>query len=132
MEFLGIGPLELLFIIVIAVIVLGPEGMVKAAREVGQFIRKVVKSPLWRDVMDTSQEIRDLPQKIAREAGIEEDLDDLRRTTQGTIYEMQKPAFTELPTHPKPSEKPPQKSSKKIEPVANPEDDNKTQTGEQE
>jgi sec-independent protein translocase protein TatB len=105
MEFLGIGPLEFLLIIVIAVIVLGPKGMVKAAREIGLLIRKVVKSPLWRDVMDTSREIRDIPQKIVREAGIEEDLQELRRTTQGTIAEIQKPAFTELSKPQKPAEK---------------------------
>jgi sec-independent protein translocase protein TatB len=104
MEFLGIGPLEFLLIVVIAVIVLGPKGMVKAAREIGLLIRKVVKSPLWRDVMDTSREIRDIPQKIVREAGIEEDLKELRRSTQGTINEIQKPVFTEIPKPQKPSE----------------------------
>jgi sec-independent protein translocase protein TatB len=108
MDFLGIGPLEFLLIIVIAVIVLGPKGMVKAAREIGVLIRKVVKSPIWRDVMDTSREIRDIPQKIVREAGIEEDLEDLRRTTQGTITEINHPHFNELPAAKKPvtAEKP--------------------------
>jgi len=105
MEFLGIGPLEFLLIVVIAVIVLGPKGMVKAAREIGLLIRKVVKSPLWRDVMDTSREIRDLPQKIVREAGIEEELDELRRTTQDTLQEVQKPVFSELSAPVKPVEK---------------------------
>ena len=105
MEFLGIGPLEFLLIVVIAVIVLGPKGMIKAARELGLLIRKVTKSPLWREVMDTSREIRDIPQKIVREAGIEEDLKELRRTTQGTISEIQKPVFTELSKPQKPAEK---------------------------
>jgi sec-independent protein translocase protein TatB len=105
MEFLGIGPLEFLLIVVIAVIVLGPQGMVKAAREIGLLIRKVVKSPLWRDVMDTSREIRDIPQKIVREAGIEDDLKELHRTTQGTIADISKPAFTEFSKPQKPSEK---------------------------
>jgi sec-independent protein translocase protein TatB len=109
MELLGIGPLELLLIIVIAVIVLGPQGIVKSAREAGKFVRKIVRSPLWRDVMDTSREIRDIPQKIIREAGIEQDLEELKRSTQGTISEINHSAFTELPTVKKPaqsSEKP--------------------------
>jgi sec-independent protein translocase protein TatB len=105
MEFLGIGPLEFLLIVVIAVVVLGPKGMVKAAREIGLLIRKVVKSPLWRDVMDTSREIRDIPLKIVREAGIEDDLKELRRSTHGTIADIQKPAFTELSKPQKPAEK---------------------------
>ena len=94
-----------MLIVVIAVIVLGPKGMVKAAREIGLLIRKVVKSPLWRDVMDTSREIRDIPQKIVREAGIEGDLKELRRSTQGTIAKIEKPVFTELSKPQKPSEK---------------------------
>ena len=41
MQLLGIGPLELLLIAVIAVIVLGPKGMVNGAREAGKAIRKI-------------------------------------------------------------------------------------------
>jgi len=88
MEFLGIGPLELVFIVIIALIVLGPKGMVKAAREAGKLIRKVVRSPVWRDVVDTSREIREFPRKIVREAGIEKDIDDLRKSTRGTFEEI--------------------------------------------
>ena len=88
MEFLGIGPLELIFIGIIAVIVLGPKGMVKAAKEAGKVIRKVVRSPVWRDVVDTSREIREFPRKIVREAGIEKDIDDLRKSTRGTFEEI--------------------------------------------
>jgi hypothetical protein len=71
---------------------------VKSAREAGKFIRKIVRSPLWKDVMDTSREIRDIPQKIIKEAGIEEDLKELDRSTKGTISEINRAAFTELPT----------------------------------
>jgi sec-independent protein translocase protein TatB len=88
MEFLGVGPLEFLLIVVIAVIVLGPQGIVNGAREAGKFVRKITRSPIWKDVMDTSREIRDIPQKIIREAGIEEDLQEIRRTASGTITEI--------------------------------------------
>jgi len=88
MQFLGIGPLELLLIAVIAVIVLGPKGMVSGAREAGKAIRKIVHSPIWNDIVDTSREIRDFPRKIVREAGIEQDLEDLRRSTQGIASEI--------------------------------------------
>lgn len=90
MNLFGIGPLEFLLIIVIAVIVLGPKGMVEAARETGKFIRKIVRSPIWRDVVDASREIRDFPRKIVREAGIEKDLDDLRKSTQSTLNEIER------------------------------------------
>jgi len=88
MQLLGIGPLELLLIAVIAVIVLGPKGMVSGAREAGKAIRKIIRSPIWDDIVDTSREIREFPQKLAREAGIEKDLEDLRRSTRGTLNEI--------------------------------------------
>ena len=88
MQLLGIGPLELLLIAVIAVIVLGPKGMVSGAREAGKAIRKIIRSPIWHDIVDTSREIREFPQKLAREAGIEKDLEDLRRSTRGTLNEI--------------------------------------------
>jgi sec-independent protein translocase protein TatB len=107
MELFGIGPLELLLILVIAVIVLGPKGMVTAARETGKFIRMIIHSPLWREVVETSNEIRDLPRKIVREAGIEKDLKELRDSTRTTINDINRskvPIMT--PVKLSPQEKP--------------------------
>lgn len=104
MEFLGIGPLEFLLIVVIALIVLGPQGIVKSAREAGKFVRKIVRSPLWRDVVDTSREIRDLPQKVIREAGIEKDLEELKRSTRGTITEINHANLEEKKAEEKPAQ----------------------------
>ena len=39
MNFLGIGPLEIIVILVIALIVLGPERMMDAAKTLGRFVR---------------------------------------------------------------------------------------------
>jgi Sec-independent protein translocase protein TatA len=72
MEFLGIGPLELFFILLIALIVLGPKDMVKAGKTIGRFLRRVVTSPNWRALQQASREIRHLPEKLMREAGLEE------------------------------------------------------------
>lgn len=72
MEFLGIGPLELLFVVIIALIVLGPKDMVKAGKTLGRTLRKIVTSPSWRAVQQTSRELRQLPNRLIREAGIEE------------------------------------------------------------
>ena len=81
MQIFGIGPLELLFILVIMILVLGPRGMVKAARESGKYIRKVTRSPLWAEIVGTSREMRNLPAKIIKDAGIQEEIDELRRST---------------------------------------------------
>lgn len=80
MEFLGVGPLELLFILIIALIILGPNDMVKAGRTVGRTLRKIVMSPTWRAVQQTSRDLRNLPNRLMREAGLEEEIKDLRQT----------------------------------------------------
>ena len=72
MEFLGIGPLELFFIILIALIVLGPKDMVKAGRTIGRFLRTLVTSPTWKTIQQTSRDLRYLPNRLMREAGLEE------------------------------------------------------------
>ena len=82
MEILGIGPLELFFILLIALIVLGPGDMVKAGRTLGRFLRKVATSPEWRTVQKASRELRYLPNRLMREANMEDlskDLSDINK-----------------------------------------------------
>lgn len=55
--------------------------MVKAARESGKYIRKVTRSPLWAEIVGTSREVRNLPAKIIKDAGIQDEIDELRRST---------------------------------------------------
>jgi sec-independent protein translocase protein TatB len=103
MQIFGIGPLELLFILVIMILVLGPKGMVKAARESGKYIRKVTRSPLWAEIVGTSREMRNLPAKIIKDAGIQDEIDELRRSTlppsfaeeQNYLNQTNKPNATE-------------------------------------
>ncbi|MBE0408285.1 MAG: twin-arginine translocase TatA/TatE family subunit [Anaerolineales bacterium] len=78
MEIFGIGPLELLYIFIIALIILGPKDMVKAGRSLGRFLRKIVMSQSWRTVQHASQEFRHLPNKLIREAGLEEFEDEMK------------------------------------------------------
>jgi sec-independent protein translocase protein TatB len=77
MEILGIGPMELVFILIIALIILGPKDMAKAGRTLGKFMRGVVKSDTWKAIRTTTKEIEHLPNRMMREAGLEEDLKDL-------------------------------------------------------
>jgi sec-independent protein translocase protein TatB len=77
MEILGIGPMELVFILIIALIILGPKDMAKAGRTLGKFMRDVVKSDTWKAIRTTTKEIEHLPNRMMREAGLEEDLKDL-------------------------------------------------------
>ena len=85
MDILGIGPLEFIFILIIALIVLGPSDMVKAGRTIGRFLRQIVTSPTWRAVTRTSSELRTLPNKLIRDAGLEDDLNEIRKATKQAI-----------------------------------------------
>ncbi len=72
MEILGIGPSELVFIIIIALIVLGPRDMQKAGRTIGRWLRRIVTSDGWKLFQQTSREIQTLPNRLMREAALEE------------------------------------------------------------
>jgi sec-independent protein translocase protein TatB len=93
MEFLGVGPLELLLIIVIALIVMGPRDMAVAARKLGRFLNQLYKSETWRTVMEASRSLRTLPNRLAREAALEEldeIRDDLKKSGEELRDDMQK------------------------------------------
>jgi sec-independent protein translocase protein TatB len=72
MDIFGIGPTELAFIILIALIVLGPKDMQKTGRTIGRWLRNMITSDGWRAFRDTSREIRNLPNRLMREANLED------------------------------------------------------------
>ena len=82
MELFGIGPLELFVILLIALIVLGPGDMVKAGRTLGRLLHKIITSSEWRTVQKASRELRYLPNRLIREASLEDlqkDLSDINK-----------------------------------------------------
>ncbi len=81
MEILGIGPLELLFFLLIALILFGPDDMVKTGRTIGRFLRRIVLSEEWRTFNAGLRQLRYLPNTLMREAGLEgKEMEDLRKT----------------------------------------------------
>ena len=72
MEFLGIGPLELLFIILIALLILGPKDLEKTGKSIGKGLSKLVKSDTWKTVRQASVKVRSLPDELMKEVGMEE------------------------------------------------------------
>jgi sec-independent protein translocase protein TatB len=87
MDFLGIGPLEIVLILVVALIVLGPKDMVKAGRSIGQFLRKIVTSQGWQAFRQASRDLRHLPNTLIREAGLEETAEDLKKLSPSGLKE---------------------------------------------
>lgn len=88
MNILGVGPLEFFLIIVLMLVVLGPRNMVETGRKIGAFIRKIVRSPMWREMMQTQQQIRDIPNTIIRDANLEETLQELKTLPQDVQKEV--------------------------------------------
>ena len=78
MNILGVGPLELLILAVIALLVLGPKGMTDLGRKTGRLIRRITRSSIWQDIVSTSRDINDLPRKIMQETDLEKEMNELR------------------------------------------------------
>jgi sec-independent protein translocase protein TatB len=71
MEIFGVGMSELVFIVIIALIVLGPKDMQKAGKTIGKWMRDIVTSDGWKVFQQTSRELRTLPNKLMRDANEE-------------------------------------------------------------
>lgn len=79
MELLGVGPLEVLLIVLLALVLFGPKDIARTARSAGRTLNRLYHSEAWRTLLRTSETLRTLPNRLAREAEIEE-LEELRRT----------------------------------------------------
>lgn len=90
MDILGVGLPEIVFIVIIALILLGPKDMVKAGRTIGRTLRAFVMSPTWQAMRATGKEIQQIPTKLMREAGIEEIEAELKGINQGVKSVTQK------------------------------------------
>src|SRR5512142_1226461 len=103
MEILGIGPSELLFILIIALIILGPRDMQKAGRTLGKWMRRVVTSDGWRLFQQTSREIQTLPNRLMREAALDE-LKEMQKDIQQPLEGLQKDLRQPFDIYPRPGQ----------------------------
>ena len=67
MEILGMGPLEILLILVLMLIILGPDQLVKTLKTIQTLIAKFRSSELAKEFT----RLRQLPSEIARQTGME-------------------------------------------------------------
>lgn len=72
MNLFGIGPLEILFIVLLAILIFGPKDLSNASKTIGRSLNKLIKSDTWRTVNQASNRLKNLPNELMREAGIEE------------------------------------------------------------
>ncbi len=79
MELLGIGPLELVTILLIVLLVIGPKDLEKTARTLGRGLNGIVKSDIFHTVQQMGRELQKLPTELMREANLEESKKDLEQ-----------------------------------------------------
>jgi len=72
MDIFGIGPLEFLFVIIIILLIAGPRDIAKGARALGRGLNRLYRSANYQMIRRVSQEIRNLPARLAEEAQLEE------------------------------------------------------------
>ena len=98
MEFLGIGPLELLLIIILALIVFSPKDIAGGGKAIGRWINRLYRSDTYRSMKQVSQELQDLPNRLAREAHLEE-LKDLQKEVKsaGEALRLDAPSKPPIP-----------------------------------
>lgn len=82
MQIFNIGALELVFILLLAFIILGPKKAVKTAGDIGRWVRDLASSQFWKDLMSTSREIQALPKRLMDDAEIQQTIKELDRTTE--------------------------------------------------
>ncbi len=88
MDFFGIGWLELFFIIIIVLLVAGPKDLERGAKGLGRTINKLNRSPSFQAIRRASTELRNLPQRLAKEANLEE-LKELTQEVKQVTQEVQ-------------------------------------------
>lgn len=81
MEIFNIGPMELILIVLLMFILLGPTEMIRLTRQAGVLFRKASQSSLWKELKKFSNEVQELPTRLVREAGFEEQMEEIRQST---------------------------------------------------
>ncbi len=88
MNVLGVGPLEILVVLTIALLVFGPQDLVALARRMGAWLRKLRRTETWQALTRTSYELQRWQQHLWEETG----LADIRLAPRGsTAWHAQPP-----------------------------------------
>ncbi len=100
----GVGLPELVILLLIGFVVIGPTRSREVALQTGKFIRTVIRSQWWHEFNDITEAIRDLPRTLVRLAEIEEaqseirnvidDIDDVSRDIKRSSRLDRKPSKT--------------------------------------
>ncbi len=101
MEIFGIGPLELVLIVLVAIIVLGPKEMMTSAQKAATWLKKLRKSDIWA----TTKEVMDIPSQVMKETGLDKEIQEIQSLTNKTFTQSAWTPNTLLPKDKVTSEK---------------------------
>jgi Sec-independent protein translocase protein TatA len=118
MKILNIGAPEVILIVLLALVIFGPKRLVQVMRDVGKWLRSISKSPIVRDFVRTTEDIRKIPNELIRESGLDQDLKEVQRAAQEAtrIDEIS----AERAKQNEPKETPPEDAAQSILPPAPP------------
>ena len=123
MEIFGIGPLELLLIVFLALIVLGPKEMIEMSKKTAGWLRKIRQSDAWK----TTREVMDIPNKVMKETGLEDELREMNTVSKKVLSPVSWEGNTPSPTR---EENKIHKSATAIDPERSAEADQSQEPGE--
>jgi len=97
----------------IALVIIGPRDIVKAARSTGRFLNRLYKSEMWLTLTEASRNLRTIPDRLAREAALEE-LVEVHRSIEETgkdlaqdVKSLNEDILAMTTPHPEPESSPP-------------------------
>ena len=90
MNIFGIGPLEILLVLVLALILFGPQDLQKTGKMLGRTLNKLIHSDAWQMVRKTGTEINNLPRRLMKEAALDDIKDTIQNEVTGTSAELGK------------------------------------------
>lgn len=82
MKIFNVGASEIFLIVLLALVIFGPKRLVQVMRDSGKWLRSIGKSPLVRDFIRTTEDIRNIPNELLRESGLEQDIKEVQRAAQ--------------------------------------------------
>jgi len=90
--FCGLGLPELIIIALLGFVLIGPERTRELALQFGRMLRRLMKSPWWREFNQVTDALRNLPTTLVRMAELEEaqaelqrELSDIERQTRASL-----------------------------------------------
>lgn len=126
MRIFNVGIREVLLLLVIMLILFGPNRMRENARKTAQAIRRFVRSDTWRTFLGMYDDVNTIKNEVIRESGIQEvrdslrgvdrQLNDLDRDIRGTDFhrDMPRPEIPRPESAPHPEPNDPNESESKL------------------